>query len=85
MTPRQLLFGIEGFVGGISERAAYADRIIVPQIAAHLAKDHGHCVGGKLYILSDIEIIDGLDKADTANLKQIVNIFLVSGKALDDT
>ena len=39
--------------------------VIVPQIPANLSDDHGHRVSGKLNIQTGIEIVDGLDQADT--------------------
>ena len=42
-------------------------------------------IGGKFYILGNIKIVNGFDKADAANLKEIIDIFLASGKTLDYT
>ena len=83
MTAGELFSGIEGFICGVPEGAADADGVVVTQIAAYLAKDHGYRIGGKFYILGNIEIVNGFDKADAADLKEIIDIFLASGKTLD--
>ena len=85
MEAGELFSGIEGFIRGVPERAADADGVIIPQIAAYFSKDHRNRIGGKFYILGNIKIVNGYDKADAANLKEIIDIFLASGKTLDHT
>ena len=46
-------------------------------------------IGAKYFILKDIlrdiEVVNGLDQTDASDLEQIINIFISSGKTLDDT
>ena len=50
MEAGELFSGIEGFIRGVPERAADADGVIIPQIAAYFSKDHRNRIGGKFYI-----------------------------------
>src|SRR5699024_4906272 len=36
--------------------------------------DHGHRVGGKFHIVGQVELVDGLQKADTSDLEQILHL-----------
>ena len=45
---------------------------------------HWHGIGRKLYILTDVKIVDGFDQADAADLEQIINVLLAACKALDN-
>lgn len=40
-------------------------------------------IGAELHVQRGIKIVDGLDQADAADLKQIVNIFVAGRKAFD--
>ena len=79
-----MFLGIDGLVGGIPQGTADTDGIIVPKISAYLSDDHGNRIGGEFDIQIHIEIIYGFNKADTADLKQIVHIFIAGGKTLDN-
>ena len=59
------------------------DGIVVPQIAADFADDHGHAVGGEFHHLAGVKMIDGFDQADAPYLEEIVQVFAPVGKALD--
>lgn len=59
------------------------DGAVVPKIAANLADDHGHTVGGEFYRLGDIEVVNGLDEPHTAHLKKIVHALAPICKALN--
>ena len=76
---------MDGFVGNIPQRTADPDTAVVPEVAPDFSDDHGYSIGGKFYIQAGIEIIDGFDQTNAANLKQIIHIFIGSGKAPDDT
>ena len=43
----QPLFGLHGLVGNVLERAAYPDRVVVPQVAADFPQNHRDGIGGK--------------------------------------
>ena len=44
--------------------------------------DHGNAVGRKAHRLVDIEVVNGLDEADTAHLEQVVHVLAPAGKSL---
>lgn len=69
-------------VGSVAQGTADADRVIVAQVTSYLTYNHGNCVSGKLNPDRRIEVVDGLDQADTADLKQIIYIFVIAGKRL---
>ena len=72
-------------IGRIPQRARHAQRGIVPQIAAYLARDHGHAVGGEAHVvIFQVKMVDGLDETDTADLKQIVHILAAPDEFLED-
>lgn len=79
------LSGMNGFVGGISQGAADTQAVVVSEIASDFPDDHGNGIGGKFYLHSRIEIVDGFDQPDAANLKQIIHIFVGDGKTADHT
>ena len=71
-------------VGCVAHGARDADGAVVAQVAPDLADDHGHSVGGKAYIEVAVKIVDGFDKANTADLEQVVHRLAAPMKALDD-
>ena len=81
---RHMFPGINRLVGRVPQRPAHPDGIVVPQIPADLPDDHGHCVCGKLHLQFHVEIVNGFDQTDAADLKQVVHIFITGGKPLDD-
>ena len=62
---------------------AYPDAVIIPHIAPDLPNDHRHGIGAEFYIQCTVEIIDGLDQTDTADLKKVVHVFIAGVKAFD--
>lgn len=44
---------------------------------------HGHGVGTELYIEGAVKVVDCLNQADAADLKEIVHIFAAGMKTLD--
>ena len=64
-----IFFGIDGFVCSIAKRAAYPDRVVVPQIPADLTDDHGNRVSRKFHVQCCIEIVNCLHQPDAANLE----------------
>ncbi len=71
-------------VGGVAQGAADADGVVVAQIAADFPDDHRDSVSGKFYTHGGVKIVNGFDQADAADLKKVVHIFMVAGKALDN-
>ena len=67
----------------IAQGAAHADGVVVAQIAADFADDHRHGIGGKAHAQLRVEIVDGLDQADAAHLKEVVHTLAPVVKALD--
>ena len=60
--------------GLLPERAADLDGAVVAQEAADLPRDLRHGIGGKLRAVILVEIAHGLEKAEAAELKQIVRL-----------
>ena len=60
----QPVAGLQGLVSRVPQGTADAHSVVVPQIAANLANDHGNRIGGKAYVLTHVEVVDGLDEAD---------------------
>ena len=81
---QQRLAGAEDLVGRVAHTAADTEGAVVTEVAANLADDHGHAVGGEADGLGDIEIVDGLHEADAAHLKEIVGTLAPACEALDD-
>lgn len=89
----RLLLGDEGLpglqdpVGRVPHAAGYPHGAVVPQITADFTDDHWNAVGGKADVLPRVKVVDGLDEADAAYLKQIVEALAPAGtpggKALD--
>ena len=80
----QLIPGFQGLVGNIPQAAADPDGVVVPQIPANFADDHGHGIGGKAHVQRGIEIVQRLDEPDAAHLKQIVHVFAPVAEALNN-
>ena len=78
------LLGLHGVVSRVAHGAAYAHGIVIAQIAADFPDNHGDGIGTEAYALLHIEIVDGLDQADAAHLKQVVEILAAVDKALDN-
>src|SRR5690625_3688654 len=74
---------LQRFVRNVTQRSAYTNRIVVTQITPNLADDHRHGIGGKTYILAEVEIVDCLHQADAANLKKIIYVFTSIVKPLN--
>ena len=62
----------------------YMDGAVVPQVAADLAHDHRHGIGGKAHGIIRVKAIDGLQQAQTAVLKQVVILRSAAREALHD-
>ena len=71
-------------VCGVPKGATYTDGVVVAQIASDFSDNHGNGIGGEFDSYVRVKIVNGLNETDTANLKQIIHIFVISGKALDD-
>src|SRR5690606_16144919 len=41
-------------------------------------------IGGKFYVLAQVEVVDGFHQADAADLKEIVHVFAAVVEPLDD-
>ena len=76
---------MDGFVGGVAQGTADADRVVVTQIPADFTDDHRNRIGRELYAQCRIEVVDGFDQTDASNLKEIIYVLVVPGKALDYT
>ena len=80
----ELFARLQHLVGRVAHGAADADGAVVAQIAADLARDHRHAVGAEADVEIHVKIGDGLQKADAADLKQVVRVLPAAEKALDD-
>ncbi len=84
--PAQLLFQrfprLHGLVGRVPQRAADPQGVVVPQKTPDLADDHRHTVGGESHLLGRVEVVDGLDEADTPHLKEVVHVLAPLGEPL---
>ncbi len=83
--PAQLLDelrpGAGDFDGPLLERPADLDGPVVAEEAADLARDLGHGVGGKLRAEGRVIAGDRLEKADGAELKEVVRLHAPSEEA----
>jgi len=43
-----------------------------------------YAVGGELYGLADVKVVDGLDETHAADLEEVVHVLAASGEFLDD-
>src|SRR5690606_28797455 len=50
---------LQRLVGDVPQAAADPDGVVVPQVAADLAYNHGHGVGGELDVLAQVKVVDG--------------------------
>ena len=60
---------LHGAIGGVPQGTAYPQGVVVPQESPYLADDHRHTVGGESHLLGRVEVVDGLDEPDAADLK----------------
>ena len=60
--------------GAFLQAAADLDGAVVPQKAADLARDLRHGIGGKLRAVAQVEPGHGLEKAEAAELIQVVRV-----------
>ena len=65
----ELFARLQHLVGRVAHGARDTDGAVVTQIAADLPDDHRHAVGRKAHVLADVEVVDGLDEPDAADLK----------------
>ena len=79
----QTVARLERLVGDVAQAAADADGVVVAQVAADLADNHGHGIGGKAHVLRHVEVVQRLDEADAAHLEQVVHVFPAVAEALD--
>ena len=80
----ELFTRLQHLIGRVAHGARDADGAVVAQIAADLSDDHRHAVGRKAHVLADVEVVDGFDEPDAADLKQVVDVLAPPEKALDD-
>ena len=76
---------MDRFVGGVAEGAAHTDTVVVTQISADLPDDHRYRISGKFYLQIWIKVVNGFDQSDTADLEQVIKIFMAAGEPLDHT
>ena len=76
---------MDRFIGSVTQRAAYTDRVVVAQVSSDLPDDHRHGICGKFYPHIRVKVINGFDQTDTSDLKQVIYIFIVIRKTFDDT
>ena len=57
---------------------------MIAQKPPQLARYHRNTIGRKLHVLAEIKAVNGFDKPDTADLKQVVHALAASGKLLYD-
>ena len=80
----QAFSGIDGLVSNIPKGTAHTDAVIIPEITADFPHDHWNSISGKFDIQCAVKIVDGLHKADTADLEQVIGIFTAGRETLDD-
>ena len=56
---------------------------VIPQIPADFTNNHRNRIGGKFHPDTRIKIIYCLHQSDTANLEQIIHIFIMIIKPFD--
>lgn len=78
----QRSFGLIGAISDIPQRTADSQQVIVAQVTADLANNHGYRISGKFHFHIDVEVIYGLHQPDTADLKKVIQIFSTHGEAL---
>ena len=74
---------MDGFVCDVAQRAADADAVVIPQIAADLADDHGNGIGTEFDTDGVVKVVNGFHKTDAADLEEVVHIFVTVCKAFD--
>lgn len=45
---------------------------------------HGDCIGRKFYADFWVEVVNGFNKADAADLEQVVYVFIAASETFDD-
>ena len=75
---------MNGFIGSIPQGTADTDAVIIPEITADFPHDHWNSISGKFDIQCAVKIVDGLHKANTADLEQVIGIFTAGRETLDD-
>ena len=80
---QQTLPGLEDLIRRVPQASGHPDGAVVPEIPPDLPHDHGNAVGRKAHRLVDIEVVNGLDEADTAHLEQVVHVLTPAGKSLE--
>ena len=77
--------GVDGLVSRIPKRPTHPYGIVVPKIPADLSDDHRHRVGGKLHVQRGIKVVNGLHKADAADLKEVVGVLAAAAETANHT
>ena len=77
------LTGLQDLIGSVPHTPADPQGAVVPEIAADLPHDHGNAIGGEPHRLTDVKVVDGLDKTDAPHLKQIVGVLAPAAEPLD--
>ena len=77
-------FGVQCPIGKVPRTAADAKHVVVAQISSDFADDHGNGIGAEFDAHLGIEIVDCLDKSDTADLKEIVRVAVSPCESLND-
>ena len=78
----EFFLGSQRTVGVVPCASADLHPAAVPQIPADLADDHGNAVGGELYRLGGVEIVNGLQQTDNAHLEKVIHGLPAVGKTL---
>ena len=75
---------MNGLVRGISQGTTDTNRIVIPQITPNFSNDHWHGIGGEFDTDFRVKVINRFNQSNTANLEQIVHIFIAVGKTFDN-
>ena len=72
-----VFFCINSFVCNIPKRTTDADAVVVPKVPADFANNHGNRIRRKFYhLVYRIKIINCFHKPDTADLEEVIRIFV---------
>ncbi len=66
-----------------AESAEYGN-CCCPQVTPDFPNDHRYSICGKLDTYTGIKVVNGFHKSNTANLEQIVHVFIVIMEPFDD-
>ena len=80
----KLLLGLHCFVSDVPQRARNTVTAVVPQVTPDFPNDHRYSICGKLDTYTGIKVVNGFHKSNTANLEQIVHVFIVIMEPFDD-